>query len=128
MILICTALRCEAQAIIESFKLTRSGDLFAGEQMLLYICGMRFGAKFKAGAAGDIEIEFKSEPGAEFVRRTETDAEFGRELRKDWRSADLKFEYRLDAGALCGGGAGILRRGRIGALQLAGNGERRASF
>lgn len=105
MILICTALRCEAQAIIESFKLTRSGDLFAGKQILLYICGVRFGAKFKAGAAGDIEIEFKSEPGAEFVRRTETDAEFGRELRKDWRSADLKFEYRLDAGALCGGGA-----------------------
>ena len=105
MILICTALRCEAHAIIESFKLTRSGDLFAGEQMLLYICGVRFGAKFKAGAAGGIEIEFKSEPGAEFVRRTETDAEFGRELRKDWRSADLKFEYRLDAGALCGGGA-----------------------
>lgn len=50
MILICTALRCEAQAIIESFKLTRSGDLFAGEQMLLYICGVRFRAKFKAGA------------------------------------------------------------------------------
>ncbi|WP_314987573.1 hypothetical protein [uncultured Campylobacter sp.] len=105
MILICTALRCEAQAIIESFKLTRSGDLFAGEQMLLYICGVRFGAKFKAGAAGDIEIEFKSEPGAEFVRRTETDAEFGRELRKDRRGADPKFEHRLDAGALCGGGA-----------------------
>ncbi|WP_297921966.1 hypothetical protein [uncultured Campylobacter sp.] len=81
MILICTALRCEAQAIIESFKLTRSGDLFAGEQMLLYICGVRFGAKFKAGA------------------------EFGRELRKDRRGADLKFEHRLDAGALCGGGA-----------------------
>ncbi|WP_295153369.1 hypothetical protein [uncultured Campylobacter sp.] len=96
MILICTALRCEAQAIIESFKLTRSGDLFAGEQMLLYICGVRFGAKFKAGAAGDIEIEFKSEPGAEFVRRTETDAEFGRELRKDRRGADPKFEHRLD--------------------------------
>lgn len=105
MILICTALRCEAQAIIESFKLTRSDDLFASEQMLLYICGVRFGAKFKAGAAGDIEIEFKSEPGAEFVRRTETDAEFGRELRRDRRGADLKFEYRLDAGALCGGGA-----------------------
>ena len=105
MILICTALRCEAQAIIESFKLTRSGDLFAGEQMLLYICGVRFGAKFKAGAAGDIEIEFKSEPGAEFVRRTETDAEFGRELRKDRRGADVKFEHRLDAGALCGSDA-----------------------
>ena len=81
MILICTALRCEAQAIIENFKLTRRGDLFAGEQMLLYICGVRFGAKFKAGA------------------------EFGRELRKDRRGADLKFEHRLDAGALCGGGA-----------------------
>ncbi|WP_298041967.1 hypothetical protein [uncultured Campylobacter sp.] len=103
MILICTALRCEAQAIIESFKLTRSGDLFAGEQMLLYICGVRFGAKFKAGAAGDIEIEFKSEPGAEFVRRADTDVEFGRELRKDRRGADVKFEHRLDAGALCGG-------------------------
>ncbi|WP_298703301.1 hypothetical protein [uncultured Campylobacter sp.] len=102
MILICTALRCEAQAIIESFKLTRSGDLFAGEQMLLYICGVRFGAKFKAGAAGGIEIEFKSEPGAEFVRRTETDAEFGRELRKDRRGADIKFKHRLGAGALCG--------------------------
>jgi hypothetical protein len=89
MILICTALRCEAQAIIESFKLTRSGDLFAGEQMLLYICGVRFGAKFKAGA--------------EFVRRTETDAEFGRKLRKDRRGADVKFEHRSDAGALCGG-------------------------
>lgn len=82
MILICTALRCEAQAIIESFKLTRGGDLFAGEQMLLYICGVRFGAKFKAGAAGGIEIEFKSEPGA-----------------------DVKFEHRSDAGALCGGDA-----------------------
>lgn len=104
MILICTALRCEAQAIIESFKLTRSGDLFAGEQMLLYICGVRFGAKFKAGAAGDIEIEFKSEPGAEFVRRTETDAEFGRELRKDRRGADAKFKHFSDAGALCGSG------------------------
>nr|WP_314119049.1 hypothetical protein [uncultured Campylobacter sp.] len=104
MILICTALRCEAQAIIESFKLTRSGDLFAGEQMLLYICGVRFGAKFKAGAAGGIEIEFKSEPGAEFVRRTETDAEFGRELRKDRRGADIKFKHRLGAGALCGSG------------------------
>ena len=89
MILICTALRCEAQAIIESFKLTRSGDLFAGEQMLLYICGVRFGAKFKVGA--------------EFVRRAETDAEFGRELRRDRRGADAKFEHRLDAGALCGG-------------------------
>jgi len=105
MILICTALRCEAQAIIESFKFTRSGDLFAGEQMLLYICGVRFGAKFEAGAAGGIEIEFKSEPGAEFIRRADTDAEFGRELRKDRRGADLKFEHRLDAGALCGGGA-----------------------
>lgn len=103
MILICTALRCEAQAIIESFKLTRSGDLFAGEQMLLYICGVRFGAKFKAGAAGDIEIEFKSEPGAEFVRCADTDAEFGRELRKDRRGADAKFKHRSDAGALCGG-------------------------
>ena len=105
MILICTALRCEAQAIIESFKLTRRGDLFASEQMLLYICGVRFGAKFEAGAAGGIEIEFKSEPGAEFIRRADTDAEFGRELRKDRRGADLKFEHRLDAGALCGGGA-----------------------
>ena len=102
MILICTALRCEAQAIIESFKLTRSGDLFAGEQMLLYICGVRFGAKFKAGAAGGIEIEFKSEPGAEFVRRADADAEFGRELFKDRRGADVKFEHRLGAGALCG--------------------------
>ncbi|WP_299224881.1 hypothetical protein [uncultured Campylobacter sp.] len=91
MILICTALRCEAQAIIESFKLTRSGDLFASEQMLLYICGVRFGAKFEAGA--------------EFVRRVDTNAEFGRELRKDRRSADLKFELRSDAGALCGGDA-----------------------
>ena len=105
MILICTALRCEAQAIIESFKLTRSGDLFAGEQMLLYICGVRFGAKFEAGAAGDIEIEFKSEPGAEFVRRTETDAEFGRELRKDRCGADVKFKHSSDVGALCGGDA-----------------------
>ena len=102
MILICTALRCEAQAIIESFKLTRSGDLFAGEQMLLYICGVRFGAKFEAGAAGGIEIEFKSEPGAEFIGRVDTDAEFGREFREDRRGADLKFEHRLDAGALCG--------------------------
>ena len=88
MILICTALRCEAQAIIESFKLTRGGDLFAGEQMLLYICGVRFGAKFKAGA--------------EFVRRADTDAEFGRELRENQRGADPKFEHRLGAGALCG--------------------------
>lgn len=93
MILICTALRCEAQAIIESFKLTRGGDLFAGEQMLLYICGVRFGAKFKAGA--------------EFVRRADANAEFGRELRKDRRGADLKFEHRLDAGALCGGDAEV---------------------
>ena len=85
MILICTALRCEAQAIIESFKLTRSGDLFAGEQMLLYICGVRFGAKFEAGA--------------EFVRRADTDAEFGRELRRDRRGADVKFEHRSDAAA-----------------------------
>ena len=105
MILICTALRCEAQAIIESFKLTRSGDLFAGEQMLLYICGVRFGAKFEAGAAGDIEIEFKSEPGAEFIRSADADAEFGRELRKDRRGADLKFEHSSDASALCGGDA-----------------------
>jgi len=105
MILICTALRCEAQAIIESFKLTRSGDLFAGEQMLLYICGVRFGAKFEAGAAGGIEIEFKSEPGAEFVRRADTDVEFGRELRKDRRGADVKFKHRSDAGALCDGDA-----------------------
>ena len=103
MILICTALRCEAQAIIESFKLTRSGDLFAGEQMLLYICDVSFGAKFKAGAAGDIEIEFKSESGAEFIRRADTDAEFGRELRENQRGADPKFEHRLDAGARCGG-------------------------
>ena len=91
MILICTALRCEAQAIIESFKLTRSGNLFAGEQMLLYICGVRFGAKFKVGA--------------EFVRRAETDAEFGRELRKDQRGADVKFKHSSDAGALCDGDA-----------------------
>ncbi len=105
MILICTALRCEAQAIIESFKLTRSGDLFAGEQMLLYICGMRFGAKFKAGAAGGIKTEFKSKPGAEFIRRADTDAKFGRELRKDRRGADVKFEHFSDAGALCGGDA-----------------------
>lgn len=89
MILICTALRCEAQAIIENFKLTRRGDLFASEQMLLYICGVRFGAKFKAGA--------------EFVRRADTDAEFGRELRKDRRGADAKFKHRSDAGALCDG-------------------------
>ena len=93
MILICTALRCEAQAIIESFKLTRSGDLFAGEQMLLYICGVRFGAKFEAGA--------------EFVRRADTDAEFGRELRKDRRGADAKCKHRLDTGALCGGDAEV---------------------
>ena len=91
MILICTALRCEAQAIIESFKLTRSGDLFAGEQMLLYICGVRFGAKFEAGA--------------EFISRAETDAEFGRELRENQHGADVKFKHRLDAGALCGGDA-----------------------
>ena len=89
MILICTALRCEAQAIIESFKLTRSGDLFAGEQMLLYICGVRFGAKFEAGA--------------EFIRSADTDAEFGRELCKDRRGADVKFKHRSDAGALCDG-------------------------
>lgn len=88
MILICTALRCEAQAIIESFKLTRSGDLFAGEQMLLYICGVRFRAKFKAGA--------------EFVRRADANAEFGRELRKDRHGADVEFEHSSDAGALCG--------------------------
>lgn len=111
MILICTALRCEAQAIIESFKLTRSGDLFAGEQMLLYICGVRFGAKFEAGAASGIEFErglsanTESASGAEFIRRADTDAEFGRELRKDQRSADVKFEHRSDAGALCGGDA-----------------------
>lgn len=105
MILICTALRCEAQAIIESFKLTHSGDLFIGEQMLLYICGVRFGAKFKAGAAGGIEIEFKGEPGAEFIRSADADAEFGRELRKDRRGADLKFEHSSDASALCGGDA-----------------------
>ena len=105
MILICTALRCEAQAIIESFKLTRGGDLFAGEQMLLYICGVRFGAKFEAGAAGGIEIEFKSEPGAEFICRADADAEFGRKLRRDRRGADPKFKHRLDTGALCGGGA-----------------------
>ncbi len=101
MILICTALRCEAQAIIESFKLTRGGDLFAGEQMLLYICGVRFGAKFEAGAAGGIEIEFKSEPGAKFVRRADADVEFGREFRKDRRGADAKFKHFSDAGALC---------------------------
>lgn len=105
MILICTALRCEAQAIIESFKLTRDGDLFAGEQMLLYICGVRFGAKFKAGAAGGIEIEFKSEPGAEFIRSADADAEFGRELRKDRCGADVKFKHSSDVGALCGGDA-----------------------
>ncbi len=107
MILICTALRCEAQAIIESFKLTRSGDLFASKQMLLYICGVRFGAKFEAGAAGGIETEFKSKPGAEFIRRADTDAEFGRELFKDRRGADVKFKHSSDAGALCGGDAEI---------------------
>ncbi len=105
MILICTALRCEAQAIIESFKLTRGGDLFAGEQMLLYICGVRFGAKFEAGATGGIEIEFKSEPDAEFVRRADTDAEFGRELRENQHGADAKFKHSLGAGALCDGDA-----------------------
>ncbi len=103
MILICTALRCEAQAIIESFKLTRSGDLFAGEQILLYICGVRFGAKFEAGATGG--IKFEREPDAEFIRRIDTDAEFGRELCKDRRGADPKFKHRLDTGALCGGDA-----------------------
>lgn len=102
MILICTALRCEAQAIIESFKLTRDGDLFAGEQMLLYICGVRFGAKFEAGAGG---LKFEREPGTEFISRADTDAEFGRELRKDRRGAGAKFKHRLDAGALCGGNA-----------------------
>lgn len=121
MILICTALRCEAQAIIESFKLTRGGDLFAGEQMLLYICGVKFGAKFEVGAAGGIEferglsantesasgaeIEFQSEPGAEFIRRADTDAEFGRELRENRHGANVKFKHSLDAGALCGGSA-----------------------
>ena len=105
MILICTALRCEAQAIIENFKLTRSGDLFAGDDILLYICGVRFGAKFEAGAAGDIEIEFKSEPGAEFISRADADAKFARKLRRDRHGADLKFEHRLDAGALCDGDA-----------------------
>ena len=104
MILICTALRCEAQAIIESFKLTRSGDLFAGEQMLLYICGVRFGAKFEAGAGG---LKFEREPGTEFISRADTDVEFGRELRKDRRGADAKFKHRSDAGALCGGSAEI---------------------
>lgn len=103
MILICTALRCEAQAIIESFKLTRSGDLFAGEQVLLYICGVRFGAKFEAGATGG--IKFEREPDAEFIRRIDTDAEFGRELCKDRRGADVKFKHSSDAGALCGGDA-----------------------
>ena len=107
MILICTALRCEAQAIIESFKLTHDGDLFAGEQMLLYICGVRFGAKFEAGAAGGIEIEFKSEPGAEFIRSADADAEFGRELRKDRCGADVKFKHSSDVGALCGGDAEV---------------------
>ena len=104
MILICTALRCEAQAIIESFKLTRSGDLFAGEQMLLYICGVRFGAKFEAGAGG---LKFEREPGTEFISRADTDVEFGRELRKDRCGADAKFKHRSDAGALCGGSAEI---------------------
>lgn len=104
MILICTALRCEAQAIIESFKLTRSGDLFAGGQMLLYICGVRFGAKFEAGAGG---LKFEREPGTEFISRADTDVEFGRELRKDRRGADAKFKHRSDAGALCGGSAEI---------------------
>jgi len=98
MILICTALRCEAQAIIESFKLTRSGDLFAGEQMLLYICGVRFGAKFEAGAGG---LKFEREPGTEFISRADTDAEFGRELFKDRRGADVKFKHFSDADALC---------------------------
>ena len=102
MILICTALRCEAQAIIESFKLTRGGDLFAGEQMLLYICGVRFGAKFEAGAGG---LKFEREPGTEFISRADADVEFGRELRKGRRGADVKFKHRLDTGALCGGGA-----------------------
>ena len=104
MILICTALRCEAQAIIESFKLTRGGDLFAGEQMLLYICGVRFGAKFEAGAGG---LKFEREPGTEFISRADTDVEFGRELRKDRCGADAKFKHRSDAGALCGGSAEI---------------------
>ena len=109
MILICTALRCEAQAIIESFKLTRSGNLLAGEQILLYICGVRFGAKFKAGAASGVEFErglsanTESASGAEFIRRADTDAEFGRELCKDRRGADVKFKHSSDAGALCGG-------------------------
>ena len=102
MILICTALRCEAQAIIESFKLTRSGDLFAGEQMLLYICGVRFGAKFEAGAGG---LKFEREPGTEFISRADADVEFGRELRKDRRGADAKFKHSSDAGALCDGDA-----------------------
>ena len=93
MILICTALRCEAQAIIENFKLTRGGDLFAGDDILLYICGVRFGTKFEAGA--------------EFIRRAEIDAEFGRELFKDRRGADVKFKHSSDAGALCGGDAEI---------------------
>lgn len=101
MILICTALRCEAQAIIESFKLTRGGDLFAGEQMLLYICGVRFGAKFKASAGG---LKFEREPGTEFISRADTDAEFGCKLFKDRRGADAKFKHSSDAGALCSGG------------------------
>nr|WP_315113427.1 hypothetical protein [uncultured Campylobacter sp.] len=109
MILICTALRCEAQAIIESFKLTHSGDLFIGEQMLLYICGVSFGAKFKASAGS---LKFERDPGTEFIRRADTDAELGRELRadtdakfgrEDRRGADAKFKHSSDAGALCGG-------------------------
>ena len=102
MILICTALRCEAQAIIESFKLTRGSDLFASKRMLLYICGVRFGAKFKAGAGG---LKFEREPGTEFISRADADVEFGRELRKDRCGTDVKFKHRLDTGALCGGGA-----------------------
>ena len=116
MTLICTALRCEAQAIIESFKLTRSGDLFAGEQMLLYICGVRFGTKFKAGAGGmkferelsantesasGAEIEFQSEPGAESGHGLSRDIKFRREFRKDHCGADVKFKHSSDAGALC---------------------------
>ena len=111
MILICTALRCEAQAIIENFKLTRSGDLFASKQMLLYICGVRFGAKFKAGAGS---LKFERDPGTEFIRRAYTDAELGRELRadtdakfgrEDRRGADAKFKHSSDADALCGSDA-----------------------
>lgn len=109
MILICTALRCEAQAIIESFKLTRGGDLFAGEQMLLYICGVKFGAEFEADAVGGVEFErglsanTESASGAEFVRRADADVEFGRELRENQHGVDVKFEHSSDAGALCGG-------------------------